>query len=568
MKVKRIKCKVKSLWFGALVSAKPKLLSIAFLLYSFFSFSQVTTEVDTTNIRIGEQISYKIKVETDSTKLVVFPEGQTFMPLEVVEALKIDTTKKASKFQLLREYKLTQFDSGSYYIPRQKIIVGDTPFFTDSLKVDVNTIEIDTTKQGLYDIKPIIEVDKSASKWWLYLLIVLAAIALIGFLLYWFIWRKKPLTEEEEIALLPPYDRAKLAISKLENQNYLERSDLKGFYSELTFIIRKFLDEKVYDRSLESTTDQLIERLQLLKDGNQFNFQKDTISNIDTIFKRADLVKFAKSQPDIALAELDKQTISNELDAVKAILPEPSEEEKLLNLQYKEAQERKEKRKKILLTTAISLFILIATFVGFGTTYGFGYVKDKILGHNSIELLEGNWVKSAYGFPPIYIETPKVLKRVEVELPEEAEGKVKTLIFNYTGENDEFNIATQTTIIGKQKEEDADVQKAINLNNIIEQNLKKWEDSGVRNIITKNEEFLTPNEAQGIKTFGTAEFPTSEEDEFYEAEYMLLSFTTEQVVQQITIVWRVNDSYADDIVKRVVDSIELNPNVNREEETK
>ncbi|WP_299115975.1 hypothetical protein [uncultured Winogradskyella sp.] len=542
-------------------------LFIFFFLFSNFTFSQVTTEVDTTNIRIGEQISYKIKVETDSTKLVVFPEGQTFMPLEVVEALKIDTTKKTSKFQLLREYKLTQFDSGSYYIPRQKIIVGDKPFFTDSLKVDVNTIEIDTTKQGLYDIKPIIEVDKSSSKWWLYLLIVLAAIALIGFLLYWFIWRKKPLTEEEEIALLPPYDRAKLALSKLENQNYLERSDLKGFYSELTFIIRKFLDEKVYDRSLESTTDQLIERLQLLKDGNQFNFQKDTISNIETIFKRADLVKFAKSQPDIALAELDKQTISNELDAVKATLPEPSEEEKLLNQQYKEAQERKEKRKKILLTTAISLFILIATFVGFGATYGFGYVKDKILGHNSIELLEGNWVKSAYGFPPIYIETPKVLKRVEVELPEEAEGKVKTSIFNYTSKDDEFNIATQTSIIGKQKEEDADVQKAINLNNIIEQNLKKWEDSGVRNIITKNEEFLTPNEAQGIKTFGTAEFPTDEEDEFYEAEYMLLSFTTEQVVQQITIVWRVNDSYADDIVKRVVDSVELNPNVNREEET-
>ena len=51
-------------------------------------------EIDTTKIRIGEQINYKINVETDSTSLVVFPEGQTFLPLESVEALKIDTTKK------------------------------------------------------------------------------------------------------------------------------------------------------------------------------------------------------------------------------------------------------------------------------------------------------------------------------------------------------------------------------------------------------------------------------------------------------------------------------------------
>ncbi|RNC87972.1 MAG: hypothetical protein ED556_01935 [Winogradskyella sp.] len=559
---------VKSNNLDIIVPFRKKQVTLFFVscLMSLWSFSQVKTEIDTSSIRIGEQISYKIKVETDSTNSVVFPEGQTFLPLELVEALKVDTTKQDSKIQLLREYKLTQFDSGSYYIPRQKVIVGDTPFFTDSLKVDVNTIEVDTTKQGLYDIKPIITVEKSPSKGWLYILLLLAIIALVAFLLYWFIWRKKPLTEEEEIAMLPPYERAKLAMSKLGEETYLERSDFKSFYSELTYIIRKFLDEKVYERSLESTTDELIARLQLLKDGNQFKFHKDTISNIETIFKRADLVKFAKSTPDVALAELDKQTISKELDAVKATLPEPSEEEKLLNQQYKEAQERKQKRKKIIITVAISLFLIIGTFIGFGAAYGFGYVKDKVLGHTSMELLEGEWVKSAYGFPPIYIETPQVLERQEVKLPEGTEGKVSTTIFNYLSPNDNFSIATQTTIIGQPQEQDADKQKAINLNSIIENNLKTWETQGVRNIVTQNEDFFTPNEAQGIKTYGTAEFPEEGQEDFYKAEYMLLSFTTEQVVQQITIVWKQNDTYAQDIVKRVVDSIELNPNVKQEEE--
>ena len=63
----------------------------------------------------------------------------------------------------------------------------------------------------MYDIKPIIEVEKAVvigGNMFYYII----NISIIGFLLYWFIWRKKPLTEEEKIALLPPYDRAKLAL--------------------------------------------------------------------------------------------------------------------------------------------------------------------------------------------------------------------------------------------------------------------------------------------------------------------------------------------------------------------
>lgn len=545
-------------------------LSILFCLFSIFSYSQVTTEIDTTNIRIGEQISYKIKVETDSTKLVVFPEGQTFLPLELVEALKVDTTRQASKFQLLREYKLTQFDSGSYYIPKQKVIISDNSFFTDSLKVEVNTVEVDTTKQGLYDIKPIIEVEKSSSNWWLYALLVLAIIALVGFLLYWFIWRKKPLTEEEEIALLPPYERAKLAMFKLDEKQYLVKKDLKGFYSELTFIIRKFLDEKVYDHALESTTDELIDRLNLLKDGNQIDLDKETISNIETIFKRADLVKFAKSKPDVALAELDKQTIDKEIENVKVILPEPSEEEKLLDQQYRAQQERKQKTKKILLAAGISVFLLVATFVGFGATYGFGYVKDKILGNNSLELLEGEWISSAYGFPPIYIETPKVLKRENIEIPEEFKDKLKSTGFRHLSLNSGIDIELNTIVYTNTdevlKQLNSEDGKANDIVRSSENFIKKLESQGAENIIVKKEEFETPNGAKGLKTFGTYDIDV--DGTSYLSEYKIFIFRADNIKQQIILTNREEDDYADDIIKRIVDSIELNENVKREEETK
>ncbi|MFD2822632.1 hypothetical protein ACFS5M_03065 [Lacinutrix iliipiscaria] len=527
-------------------------LTLACLFLPFILSAQVTSSIDSTSIKIGEQITFKIQVETDTTNVVVFPEGQTFLPLEVIESYKVDTTKNNDKYNLIKKYGLTQFDSGAYTIPRQKIVIDSKVFYTDSLQVEVKNVIVDTTKQGLYDIKPFITVEKSPSQWWKYVLLTLLILSLIGFLLYWFIWRTKPLSKEEKIAQLPPYDRAKLALQELDESNYLENKELKGYYSELTFIIRKYLDEKVYDHALESTTDELIDRLNLLKDGSQIDLSKDDIKNIETILKRADLVKFAKSAPDIELAKLDRNTIDLEIDQVKDALPEPTEEEKLLNEQYQEELERKKKKKKTIITVAVVLGLLIATFVGFGLKYGFTYVKDTIIGHESKELLEGHWVTSDYGFPPITISTPKVLKRDNPPIPEEVKAQMEMTNFSYGSILDFFSVSVSTA-----KLKNHEAQEEIDLNQAAESAIKQMEAQGIENILVKHDKFVTPNTAEGLKTYGSANFPVLNADAFYEGEYVLLHFTTQNVIQQITITWRKEDTYAQDIVERIIDSVEL-----------
>lgn len=524
---------------------------VLFCFLSFSSYAQVSSSIDSTSIKIGAQITYKIQVETDTTKLVVFPEGQTFSPLEMIESYAIDTVKNKDKFNLIKKYGLTQFDSGAYTIPRQKIIVGDKTFFTDSLKVEVNTIVVDTTKQGLYDIKPIIEVKKRGGNWWKYLLLILLIIGLIAAALWWFIWRQKPLTEEEKIALLPPYDRAKLALQRLDESHYLEHEQLKDYYSELTLIIRKYLDEKVYDHSLESTTDELISKLRLLKDGNQIDLSAETIKNLESILRRADLVKFAKSAPDVELAELDRKTIDTEIDHVKEVLPEPTEEEKLLDEQYREEQERKKQRKKVWLTVGISVFLVLAIVTGFSLKYGFDYVKDTIIGHESKELLEGEWVTSQYGVPPITISTPRVLKRMPAPVPEEAKQQVDMTMFGYGTILEGFHVYVITTKVknlGKNK---------IELEQIAEQSIKMVEQQGVENMLVKNDKFTTPNGAEGLKVHGTGNFPTLIEGEKQRGEYTILLFNSGNIFQQIVITTEEDDIYADDIEERILNSVEL-----------
>ena len=534
------------------------IFSLFFFLFSLFSLAQVTSTIDSTSIKIGEQITYKIQVEADSTELVVFPEGQTFSPLELIESYKVDTTKQNARFQLIKKYGLTQFDSGVYTIPRQKIIIGNKTIFTDSLKVEVNNIVVDTTKQGLFDIKPIIEVSKSPSMWWKYLLYIVLILAIVTGLLYWFVWREKPLTKEEKVALLPPYERAKLALQELDQSGYLKNEEIKEYYSELTGIIRKYLDEKVYDHSLESTTEELINRLHLLKDGQQIDLSKEDIKSIENILKRADLVKFAKSKPDIALAKLDRNTIDLEIDHVKEALPEPTEEEKLLNQKYKEEQERKKKRRKIIITIIVAVFLLFATIAGFVIKFGFEYVKDTIIGHESKELLEiKDWVTSEYGAPGITITTPKVLERVSVELPDELKDEIEVTMFGYGGLISNIEIVVSTTKINKQGGEETENKNKIDLNQAAEGSLKTLESKGVENIIVKSEQFITPNGAEGLKTYGTASFPTVIPDSFESGNYILLGFTNENILQNVMLIWKDNDVYAEQIVERIMNSIEL-----------
>ncbi len=539
------------------LSTQNILLSLFCVLISLIGYSQVTSSIDSTAIKIGAELFYKIHVKTDSTTLVVFSEEQTFQPLEMINSYSIDTTKKEGYYQLTKTYGLTQFESGVYTIPKQKIRIGENIFFTDSLQVQVNPVIVDTSKQKLFDIKPLIEVDKKPSKIWRTLGFILLALLGIGGVLYWFIWRKKPMSEAEKIAALKPYERAKLALEKLDEERYFENEEIKTYYSDLTLILRQYLDEKVYEQSLESTTDELIFRLKTLEAANQIKLSKETIQNIETILKRADLVKFAKSKPDYQLAKLDKNTIDLEIDHVKEGLPEPTEEELLQDLAYREALARKQKRKKIKQITAAILGVFLITMIGLVIRSGFTEVKDTVLRNPSKLLLEKTpWVTSEYGAPGITISTPEVLQRQIVELPEEMKGKVQTVTFAYAGTDTPIDVvinsskyAAETDEEGKQKDVPIDLLK------VAEGVLDRFEENGTKNIITRNEQFITPNGQEGIKTFGTAEFLV--EDKLVKGAYILLGFSTPNLLQQVILTWKEEDVYADQIVERILNSIEL-----------
>nr|WP_299160083.1 hypothetical protein [uncultured Eudoraea sp.] len=528
------------------------LLYLLFFGSPIFAQSQpvISSKVDTTNIKIGEQIHFTVTVEVDTTAQVFFPEGQTFSPLETVEAFKTDTTRKKDRITLQKIYALTQFDSGSYVLPAQRIEINGAGFFTDSLKVDVATIPVDTVNQKMYDIKPLISVQKSNSEFWKILLIVLLIAGIAGGLIYWFILRKKPLTEEEKVALLPPYDRALLELKRLENSKYLIQDKYKVYYSELTAIVRSYLEEEVHISALESTTGELIQKLELLQDAGELKLQDNTIKQFEKILQTADLVKFARSKPPTAVAEQDRKAIEEILVKTKEALPEPTEEDLLEQEEYQEIVAQKKRKKKIISIVSAAAIVLLVSLGGLITYLGPSYVWDTITGHPTKTLLEGEWVSSSYGYPPIIVETPEVLVRQDVKLPPDAKANIKELqAFMFRSEKGLLTIGTTSTTLNKPEEPD--------FNQVVEQILKNFEDQGAKNIITKQEEFVTVSGVKGIKVFGRGKFVVPDSKDLVSGQYTIILFGGNGFQQQLILSWLDKDTYAEEIINRILGSLEV-----------
>ncbi|MFT4698831.1 MAG: hypothetical protein ACI9SJ_001989 [Flavobacteriaceae bacterium] len=529
-------------------SSRAKALFLSVFLISFLSNAQVSSSIDSTYIKIGEEIKYSIIVEADTTDLVVFPEGQSFLPLEVIESYKIDTTYEKAKYRLLKKYGITQFDSGKYTIPSQRIIINNKAFQTDSINVEVADVVVDTTQQKMFTIKPAIEVKKPPFDFIKILYWIVPILLIIAGIVY-FLFRRKKRKEEREKEL-PPYEEALVALQKLDSSHLLEEDKSKEYYSSLTEIIKRYLDHEVDDKALESTSNELIERLELHRDSGNFDFDSETISKLDKIFKRADLIKFAKMKEREGQASVDRSTIEEILNETKEIIPELTEEELLENEQYLELLRKKRNRRKWLIGAA-SVFTLVIISLGiYGAVKGMDAVKDIFFSNVTKELSEGRWIKSEYGNPAIIIETPEVLLRQEID-PKLLNGIQASDISAFSfGDRTIFNIVVSTFKIQGEQEIDLDAA--------IEGALSNIEKQGATNLVVKTEEFKTEKGITGKKAYGELNLVSPKGETLpITHKYELLLFAQQGGLQQIMVMYQGNEKYGDVIKKRIMDSVEL-----------
>ncbi len=294
------------------------LLLYIVLLLSIQAISQTTpiqAEVDTTNIRIGEQFQYKLSI--DGTENVIIPKLE-LNGLEMIDSLKLDTLKN----KLVQKYILTGFDSGSFYIPRQQIFIKNQTFFTDSLLINVATVPVDTTKVKMFAIKGIKKEPIRFSDYKHIVFWVVAILLLVSSVLYFALKR----TNDDEVQtaqqLLSPYQEALKNLKDLDGKLLWQNNQVKEHYTELTHILRNFIERELHVPALETTSEGLIESLTDFNDTNAIIAEKETIEKLNSLLRQADLVKFAKSKPLAHEIEADRNIAKYVIDNLKPNITE------------------------------------------------------------------------------------------------------------------------------------------------------------------------------------------------------------------------------------------------------
>jgi hypothetical protein len=283
---------------------------------SSLTFSQkVRVDIDTTNIRIGEQFLFKIVIK--DTANVILPEKlEKLTSLEVVKDIKIDTFNNS----LIKKYLMTGFDSGAFYIPSQQIFIKNRAFFSDSILINVATIAVDTSKQKIFPIKAIQMEPLIYDDFKPYIIWVVLGLVLIGLIFYYLLNRKKSEDNEDVIInALPPYEEAIKKLKELDNKLLWQNNEVKKYYSELTEIVRGFIEKELKVPALEITTFELVSILSDFKAPKKNNLNKDTIQKLNALLNEADLVKFAKSTPLSHEIEEDRRIAEKVLNDLKPI---------------------------------------------------------------------------------------------------------------------------------------------------------------------------------------------------------------------------------------------------------
>ncbi|ASF43429.1 hypothetical protein [Capnocytophaga endodontalis] len=519
---------------------------------------EVKVATSTKNIKIGEQIEYKISVQAPADAVVVFPEGQTFGALEMVKTNPTDTLKEKGKFRLEKAYYLTQFDEGKYTIPQQKIQISHKDFYTDSLLVEVHNVAVDTLKQPLYDAKPIAEVTSpSSSHLWLWIVLGIVALLLTAAALYFFVFRKKKLSAEEERKKLPPFERAIQDLKDLQNSKYLIESQHKAYYTRLTDIVKEYLEDEVHILAKESTTDELLAKINNLQKTGKLYLSTETINNLKRVLQNADLVKFAKSKPSDNNAEYDRETIENVVIKTKEAIP-IVETEAETNQIAEEAKVTRPNRKlsrwqKRLIIGLCSL-VLFLIFI-----FGYNKIRLKYFSiyaqYNKVE-----WVTSDYGYPITELTTPEVLIRKQiVDIVEYKSIIDKQYTFYYGSLNSPLYIMTNIITFKKDAQNTASQQEGqdggltLDPKKVNEIVLSQLDKAKAKNITTLTEEYTSPNGAKGMKVFGKMSIP-NEKGKYFNASYELYSFTENNALQQVLITY-INEPNANKIAQRVINSI-------------
>ena len=284
-----------------------KTFLLIFNVIIFYSSYSQRASFEVEKISIGDQIKFTLEISKNKGKIIKFPilENVITEGIEILDVTEVINDEKSNR--LYQEYLITSFEDSLFLIYPFEFNVDGKIVKTNPVRLEVKYYKadsaliskIDTTQQlQIADIKDPIDAPftfhEFIKRFWVYVLIILLMIV-VYFTIKYILKRKK---EGAPILIkpkpkIPAHIVAYEKLEKLKKEESHKKIDLKPFYTQLSNIIRLYMEDRFKIPALESVTSEIMDAF------NKSEFSNEEIDNkLKELLSLSDMVKFAKNKPD------------------------------------------------------------------------------------------------------------------------------------------------------------------------------------------------------------------------------------------------------------------------------
>ncbi len=273
-----------------------------------YSQNFATAKLDSAKIEMGDQVGLTLQV-TSTALNVRFPQlNDTIIGgVEIISKSGIDTLHKgANGVVLMQRFVIQAFEDSTYAIPPFKFLLGNDSLLSNALTLQVGkpridkqlASKIDTTHAFvIFDVKTPIDAPWTFKEFlneYLPYLLVLLLIAGGVYLFYYFQQKRKnnqPLLRFEK-PKEPAHVTALRKLDELKEKKLWQRGFYKEFHSELTEIVRVYIEGRFNIYAMELTSYELLSQFK-----NQTYINDECYKLLSDMLLLADFAKFAKAEP-------------------------------------------------------------------------------------------------------------------------------------------------------------------------------------------------------------------------------------------------------------------------------
>ena len=258
----------------------------------------VSSQLDSASIQIGEQARLRLSVAQPTNLQVTVPilSDTITKGIEIVDIVKADTISLSdNRIQVNYDYLITSFDSGFYFIPAYTYAAAGDTLQTAPLGLSVTTVTVNPETDDIKTIKPIMSAPFYWSElftWVGYVLLAFLVVGIIVLVLLKYVLKKKvPFIDQTPQPVIPPHIVALEKLEEIKVQKIWQCGDIKVFYTQVTDVLRVYLEGRFGINAMELTSDEI---MALVKKEPGLNEVRAALKDLLTL---ADLVKFAKMVP-------------------------------------------------------------------------------------------------------------------------------------------------------------------------------------------------------------------------------------------------------------------------------